>query len=356
MMPPLAFIAATIFSATGPLVEAVRAARLDLLQRPDEVGVLEDVAGLIGRAVLLEIELGRRAARVLGHLRLARGERDGLVVAHDDALARQVDGRLDELRPGQLAEPLVGFIEAGDRSRHRDALERQHLVAVNLPSGPSRRSGVTRQRRLAVVLDRRRRLVLGVVDQHVAAAADVAGARQGQRLGDRHRHRRVDGVAALAQDFRPDARGDLVLRHHHAAPADGRVVDRAIADQVAAGDPGACAAGASSWAQAAGEAMARAMSPLRTARLKLTPARFARMAMCNSGKGKALPPKREGWIVRRTSSRPRTGSGRRGCRGRARVGPAPEAAGIGAAQLVEEVAYAQADLVPFSQRLSSPNS
>ena len=101
--------------------------RLDLVQCRGQLGVPEDVAGLIGRAVLLEIELRCAAGGILGHLGLARRERDGFIVAHDDALGRQVDSRLDQLRPRQLAETLVGLKQPGDGARHRDALERGWL-------------------------------------------------------------------------------------------------------------------------------------------------------------------------------------------------------------------------------------
>jgi triosephosphate isomerase len=40
--------------------------------------------------------------------------------------------------------------------------------------------------------------------QHIAAATEVAGAGQGHRLGEGDRDRRVDGIAAPAQDFDPD--------------------------------------------------------------------------------------------------------------------------------------------------------
>jgi hypothetical protein len=61
------------------------------------------------------------------------------------------------------------------------------------------------------------------MDHHEAAAADIAGPRIGDGKRKSCRDRRIDGVAALAQDVAADLRGDLLLCHHDTVlGADGR--------------------------------------------------------------------------------------------------------------------------------------
>ncbi len=48
------------------------------------------------------------------------------------------------------------------------------------------------------------------MDHHEAAAADVAAARIGDRLGIAHRDRRVDGVAALFENLDPYVGGQML--------------------------------------------------------------------------------------------------------------------------------------------------
>ena len=64
------------------------------------------------------------------------------------------------------------------------------------------------------------------MNQHEAAAAEVAGARQsdGQREADRDR--RIDGVAPTLQYVQPDARRRRFLGHDHAMPGDDRTRSR----------------------------------------------------------------------------------------------------------------------------------
>ena len=60
------------------------------------------------------------------------------------------------------------------------------------------------------------------MDHHVAAAADIAGARIGHRHREADRDRCIDGVAALLQHFDADTCCARFLRHHHAvARGDG---------------------------------------------------------------------------------------------------------------------------------------
>ena len=59
-------------------------------------------------------------------------------------------------------------------------------------------------------------VALGEMDQHEAAAADVAGARIGHRHREADRDRGIDRVAAALEHLDADARRARLLRHHHA--------------------------------------------------------------------------------------------------------------------------------------------
>ena len=71
------------------------------------------------------------------------------------------------------------------------------------------------------------RLPLGEMDQHEAAAADVAGARIGHRHGEADGDRGIDRVAAALEHFGADQRRAALLRHHHAVLGGDRL-DRRI--------------------------------------------------------------------------------------------------------------------------------
>ena len=60
------------------------------------------------------------------------------------------------------------------------------------------------------------------MDHHEAAAADIAGARIGDREREADRHRGVHRVAAAVEDFDADAGGAALLRHHHAVVGEDR--------------------------------------------------------------------------------------------------------------------------------------
>ena len=70
------------------------------------------------------------------------------------------------------------------------------------------------RRRLSIV-DRDRLTALGDVHEHEAAAAEIAGAGQGDRESEPDGDRRVHRVAALAQDLHADAgRARFLARDH----------------------------------------------------------------------------------------------------------------------------------------------
>ena len=60
------------------------------------------------------------------------------------------------------------------------------------------------------------------MNDHEAAAADIAGVRIRDREREADRHRRVDRVAAAVEDFHADAGGAALLRHHHAVVGEDR--------------------------------------------------------------------------------------------------------------------------------------
>ncbi len=68
------------------------------------------------------------------------------------------------------------------------------------------------------------------MNDHKAAAADIAGARIGHGQREADRDRGVDRIAALLQNAGADPRGHRLLRHHHAVcGGDGlRLADRRI--------------------------------------------------------------------------------------------------------------------------------
>ena len=77
------------------------------------------------------------------------------------------------------------------------------------------------------------------MDQHEAAAAEVAGARQRHREREADRDRGVDRVAAEPQHVETDPRGGRLLADHHSMRRDDRPGGCEIGDErrgVGAGD------------------------------------------------------------------------------------------------------------------------
>ena len=113
--------------------------------------------------------------------------------------------------------------ETLDRARHADG---ERGIARFLRIGVALRieKGFVRDRRrrgLAIV---DRGIVAGrLVDQHEAAAAEIAGARIGHRERKADRDRGIHRIAALLQNVDADARRDRFLRHHHAVLGDDRL-------------------------------------------------------------------------------------------------------------------------------------
>jgi hypothetical protein len=65
----------------------------------------------------------------------------------------------------------------------------------------------------------------GHVNHHESAAADVAGAWQGDRQRESHRHGRINSIAALLEDVDTDAGGRGLLGRDHAVTREDRMKD-----------------------------------------------------------------------------------------------------------------------------------
>ena len=101
------------------------------------------------------------------------------------------------------------------------------LVRVGFASLIKEDCACRRSRRGLAIVDRRIDPALGEMDQHVAAAADIAGPRIGHRERETRRHGRVDRIAALLEHFDTDACCAAFLRNHDAVGRRHRLDGRA---------------------------------------------------------------------------------------------------------------------------------
>ncbi len=107
--------------------------------------------------------------------------------------------------------------EPRDRAGHPDSKPGiTRLARVRLAPLVEEDVARGRRRRGLAIVDRGVDTAAGEVDDHIAAAAEIAGARIGYRQREAGRDRRVDRVAPLLQDVDADARRARLLRHHHA--------------------------------------------------------------------------------------------------------------------------------------------
>ena len=223
MRPPAARTASTIFSGDRPGVEACRALRLDRLERRGEIVERDVIAGLRRAAVGLQIDA--RGRGMLGKNRRGGRQRVGDVVIDGQALPGERDRGRDEVGETKFSRAVIapGELEPRDRPGHADGEARPaRFERVGLAVGVEkdvlgRRGGG----RLAIV-DRDGLAEVGAMDQHEAAAAEIAGARQRHRKGEADRDRRVDRVASAPEHVEPDPRGGRLLAHDHAMPGDDR--------------------------------------------------------------------------------------------------------------------------------------
>ena len=83
------------------------------------------------------------------------------------------------------------------------------FVGSGLPLASRNMVARRRRRRGLAIVDGDVAVAFGEMDHHEAAAAEIAGARIGDREREADRHRRVDRVAAAVEDLDADAGGAL---------------------------------------------------------------------------------------------------------------------------------------------------
>ena len=153
---------------------------------------------------------GRVLVAVLGGV---VAQRRGQLRVHGEAVLRQVDGRLEDLREPEPAE-------AGHRERpgadHRGHAGRQvpvpgHQVDAVLPAPVDGE----RLRRPAHAAELEHPLLLSRIDQRRHLAADAVALRLQQIEAEAHRRGRVDGVPPLLHDAETRCRGEVVTGGDH---------------------------------------------------------------------------------------------------------------------------------------------
>ena len=186
------------FPREGALVELVRAVVGDAAEGAGEVGLREDVADAVGRAVGLDERL--RGRRMLGDFGVVVGEVTGGARGQGESLFREFDGGLDERgeRTGaELAEDRFPCADlAGDGGRkgpvggHFDVAAADEVVARRAhrrPPGAGERPAFAGG---------------GVIEEGERLAAESAHHRERHGFGGCDGDGRVEGVAAFAERSR----------------------------------------------------------------------------------------------------------------------------------------------------------
>ena len=204
-------------------IKCARTAARDRVERARQIGLNEAVAGLQHAAVAAQEDFRRRrpARQLVAHI----GQRVGVVVLDRDAVARHHDGWGDQLGEREFAGAvfLQGQRKAGHRAGHADRrAEIARLTRIGFTLGIQVGLARGRGRRRLAIIDGELFFAIGEMDDHEAAAADVAGARIGHRHREADRDRGVDGIAAALEHLDADAGGALLLRHHHAVALEDR--------------------------------------------------------------------------------------------------------------------------------------
>ncbi|MET4261878.1 hypothetical protein ABIC09_006849 [Bradyrhizobium sp. S3.12.5] len=130
------------------------------------------------------------------------------------------------MRQRELARAI--FLErehqARDRAGHTDAKSGiARLGGIRLAVGSKEYLRRGRCWRGLAIVDRDIFIVLGGMDHHEAAAADIAGTRISHGHRKAGRDGCIDGIATTPQDVGADLRRYLLLRHHHAVLGGDRV-------------------------------------------------------------------------------------------------------------------------------------
>ncbi len=181
-----------------------------------DAAVVAEIAGLRGGELL----------EVLG----AIGDHHLHVPVELHAALGQLDTGLQYVLPLQRAEAVQRLGKARDHAGHGDRVVAD-LVALFLDVGPGERvggsgaddlvdRGVQLLRRDRTVVDGPGAAFLGAPDGHEADTADTAHPWFESADGHACRDRRIDGIAALAQDFGADFGGLHVLRDDDTLAAD----------------------------------------------------------------------------------------------------------------------------------------
>ncbi len=198
-------------------VKSFRSVAGNRAQRDRKVGLQQILARHQHRAVA--VEKNRRARLPARDARLGQRQCVRDIVDDLDPVAGERDRRFDQLGEREFAGP-VFFVrqrQSRDGAWHANG---QGRVARFLRVGFAflvekhflgRRGGCS-----FAIIDRGIFAGLGEMDDHEAAATDIAGARvsHGERKADRDR--RIDRIAPAIKNFDADAGGALLLRDDHA--------------------------------------------------------------------------------------------------------------------------------------------
>jgi len=195
----------------------------DPFQGPGQIPLHQPLAGPQGPAAAEEHRPGRRPGTQALPLGLEHARQ---IVADDEALPGQADGRRQQRAQGQGSPAVAGMEQAGDTAgyAHRqvgvEGTARHHLaggIQVHVAAGTTRRHLTEIEGHLAA----RGRLV----HQHEAAAAQVAGTGIDHGQGKADGHRRIHRIAALLQDVHAHPAGQPMIGCHHALPGRDRMED-----------------------------------------------------------------------------------------------------------------------------------
>ena len=197
-------------------IKGTRPVLRDRFQRIGEIALHQPLAAFECAAVRAQEDRPRRG---IAPQPGAARQRIGEIVLDPDAVARQRDCRREQVGEAEMAGAVMRMrvSQTCDRAGHahgQSAVARFIRVGETLRVEEHVRRG--RRRRGFAIIERNRLLIFSEADQHEAAAAEIAGARQrhGERKSDRDR--RIDGVAAAPQDVDADPRRFAFLRNDHA--------------------------------------------------------------------------------------------------------------------------------------------
>ena len=206
-----------------PFVEGARPVARDGIKRARQIALHQAVAAPERLAVAAQKNL--RGGGPAREHRLRVRQRVGEIVVDQDAVARHHDGRRDQV--AELEFPRAILLMRQRQARHSAGhadrgAELAQLFHVGLAALVEISVWLGRGRRGLAIVDRKLLIAFGEMDQHEAAAADVAGARIGNGHRKADRDRGVDRVAAALEHLDADPRGAFFLRHHHAVACSDR--------------------------------------------------------------------------------------------------------------------------------------